>query len=175
MILTTIIILLLLASFGLGHQRGIFTMVASVAVYIIAWVGAQMISPLVGNWLVNIFPQANGTTPLSGDQLAHLDLNQFFYHGLAQLVIFIVLIIVLHIILRKLGWIKHLPILGTIDRLAGGIVAVICCYLVIVVVLLIGQLWPNGWWQVQLANSELAQWMVSQTPVISEQMIDLFR
>lgn len=175
MILTTVIILLLLASFGLGHRRGLFTMIANVAIYVVAWLGAQWVSSPIGNWLANLLPATHGSTPLSGDQLADLDLTQFFYHGLAQLVLFIVLLIILRTILQKLGWIKHLPILGTVDRLAGGIVAVLYCYLIILAVLLIGQLWTNGWWQAQLANSELAQWMVSQTPIISEQMIDFFK
>lgn len=175
MILTTIIILLFLAAFGLGHRRGILSMIASVAVYFVAWLGAQAVSPLIGGWLANHFPDASGTTPLSESQLAHYDLNQFFYHGLAQVVLFIILIIVLRAILRKLGWIKRLPILGSIDRLIGGVVAVMCCYLIIMVVLLLGQFWPNEWWQVQLANSELAQWMVSETPIVSAQMIELFR
>ncbi len=61
---------------------------------------------------------------------------------------------------------------GTVDKIAGGLISFLIGYLIIYVVLLIMQLFPAGWWQMQIANSELACFMINQTPGIAHLVID---
>ena len=61
---------------------------------------------------------------------------------------------------------------GTVDKIAGGLISFLIGYLIIYVVLLIMQLFPAGWWQMQIANSELARFMINQTPGIAHLVID---
>lgn len=173
MVLTTIIILMLIGAFCYGHRRGILSIVLSALVYLVAWIGSSAFSRLIGTWLAGWLPATDSTTPLSGNQLAHLDLNLFFYRGIAFIIGFIVIVIILRLLIRQLNWVKHIPILGSIDRIIGGLAALIICYLAILVVLMIIQLWPNGWWQMQLANSELARLMITETPIITSLLIQM--
>lgn len=173
MILTTIIILLLIGFFCYGHRRGILSIILSALVYVLAWLGSSAFSRLIGTWLAGWLPATDSTTPLSGDQLSHLDLNLFFYRGIAFIIGFIAIVIILRLLIRQLNWLKHIPILGSIDRIIGGLAALAIGYVAILVILMVLQLWPNGWWQMQLANSELAHWMIAETPIITNLVIQM--
>ena len=56
-----------------------------------------------------------------------------------------------------------------------GILSLIIGYVVIYVALVILQLWPAGWWQMQLANSGLAQFMINQTPALAQLVINTLK
>ena len=57
--------------------------------------------------------------------------------------------------------------IGTVDRLAGGVLSLLVGYVIIFLVLLVLQLWPAEWWQLQLANSGLARLIIDQTPALA--------
>lgn len=77
-------------------------------------------------------------------------------------------------LLRRLRFLKKVPVVGTVNGWAGGILDVICGYLIIFMFLMIFQMWPNAWWQDQLAQSGLAQWMITETPIVTTAAIHWF-
>ena len=147
MILTTLIILILIGCFINGHRRGLLMMALYTGTYLVSWMTV----------------------------LKAVDNNAFFYNGIAFLVIFTLVSTLCHWGIGKLRWIKRLPIIGTFDRLAGGILFLIIGYVVIYVALVVLQLWPDGWWQMQLANSGLAQFMINQTPALAQLVINTLK
>ncbi len=69
------------------------------------------------------------------------------------------------------SWLKLLlPSIGTPATFSESLLANVNSNLF--VVLLIMQLFPAGWWQMQIANSELARFMINQTPGIAHLVID---
>lgn len=173
MILSTIILLLLLISLVHGYRRGFLSIIISVISYLLSYIGARLCSPMIGNWLASIFPEINHGTAIAGAALSQLNLNQFFYRGIAFTISFIILVTIIRILLRRLKWVTRLPILGTIDRWIGSLLNLVVCYVIIFVVLMIFQLYPAGWWQVQLANSDIAQLIIKQTPFLTQTVINL--
>lgn len=88
------------------------------------------------------------------------------------MIIFTIVSILCHWGIRQLNWVKRVPVAGTADKIAGGLISFLIGYLIIHVVLPAMQLFPTGWWQMQIANSELARFMVNQTPGIVYLVID---
>ncbi len=174
MILSTVILLLLIISIVHGHRVGVLSMIISVATYAISYFGAKVSTPIIGGWLTKLFPEiGHGTTTVSGSSLSGLDLSQFFYRGIAFIICFIILNVIVRLLLRKLKWFTKLPILGTVDRWAGAILDFVICYVIIFVLLVVFQLYPGGWWQMQLANSDVAQLIIKETPFLTETLINL--
>ena len=67
-----------------------------------------------------------------------------------------------------------MPVLGTLNGWAGGLLDVLLGYLIIFMVLIIFQMWAAVWWQDQLANSGLAQWIILKTPILAENALHWF-
>ncbi|MBD5806422.1 CvpA family protein [Lactobacillus sp. 0.1XD8-4] len=172
MILTTFIILILIGCFVNGHRRGLLTMVLMLGTYIIAWLVARQGTQLVGSWLKSLLPSIGDEATFSANLLADVNSNLFFYNGIAFMIIFTIVSILCHWGIRQLNWIKKIPVIGTVDKLAGGVISFLIGYLIIFVVLIVMQLWPAGWWQMQMATSELAQLIINQTPGLAHLMID---
>lgn len=172
MILTTFIILILIGCFVNGHRRGLLTMVLMLGTYIIAWLVARQGTQFVGSWLKSLLPSIGDEATFSANLLADVNSNLFFYNGIAFMIIFTIVSILCHWGIRQLNWIKKIPVIGTLDKLAGGVISFLIGYLIIFVVLIVMQLWPAGWWQMQMATSELAQLIINQTPGLAHLMID---
>lgn len=174
MVLSTVILLLLIVSAVHGHRRGFLAMFISLLTYVISYLGARLVAPVVGDWLTNLFPEINhGTATITGTALESLNLSQFFYRGLAFIVSFVVLTIIIRLLLRRLKWFTKLPILGTVDRWVGALLNLVICYVIIFILLMVFQLYPAGWWQMQLANSDVAQLIINETPFLTQSVIGL--
>lgn len=171
MVLSTAIVLILFAALLHGWRRGLLAVVISLAIYLLTLVVARMVAPVVGQLIAAHQPAVSGRTTFTGSLLADANPTAFFYNGLAFTVIFVVVSFLLHHLARQLSWLSHLPVLGTINSLSGAVVAGIITYLMIYVLLLIFQLWSNGWWQYQFSQSELAQWMVNNTPQLASLLV----
>ena len=105
--------------------------------FFISYFGAKFLAPVIGDWLTNFFPEINHGTTISGEVLASLNLSQFFYRGIAFTSCFIILMIVIRLLLRRLKWFAKLPILGTVDRWIGAILDFIICYVIIFILLMV--------------------------------------
>ncbi len=172
MILTTLIILILIGCFINGHRRGLLMMALYTGTYLVSWLVAKWGARAIGGGLSSLLPDVSQSAAYSTMMLRAVNNNTFFYNGIAFLSIFTLVSALCHWGIGKLRWIKRLPIIGTFDRLAGGILSLVIGYVIIYVALVILQLWPAGWWQLQLANSGLAQFMINQTPALAQLMIN---
>ena len=168
MILTTLIILILIGCFINGRRRGLLMMVLYAGTYLVSWLVAKWGARAIGTSLSGLLPDVSRSAAYSTTVLKAVDNNVFFYNGIAFLVIFTLVSIFCHWGISKLRWIKRLRVIGTFDQLAGGLLSLVIGYVVIYVALVILQLWPAGWWQLQLANSGLAQFMINQTPGLAQ-------
>lgn len=175
MVLTTFIILILIGCFINGRRRGLLMMALYTGTYIVSWLIARSGAQLVGGFLSNFLPDVSQGAEYSKILLKSADNNTFFYNGIAFLVIFTVVSILCHWGINRLRWIKRLPIIGTVDQLAGGTLSFVIGYIVIFVVLAVLQLWPAGWWQTQMSSSGLAQFIINQTPGLAQLVLNTLK
>ena len=175
MILTTLIILILIGCFINGHRRGLLMMALYAGTYLVSWLVARWGARALGNALSGLLPDVSHGAEYSATVLRTVDNNAFFYNGVAFLAIFTLASFLCHRGIGKLRWIKRLPVIGAFDQLAGGILSLVIGYVVIYVALVILQLWPAGWWQIQLANSGLAQFMINQTPGLAQLVLNTLK
>ncbi|MCI1975372.1 MAG: CvpA family protein [Limosilactobacillus sp.] len=173
MVLSTIILLLLIISIVHGYRKGLLSMVLSVLTYIISYYGAKYLAPHIGDWLAGVLPEISHGTAISGNDLIGLNLSQFFYRGIAFIIGFAIFVAILKLLLRRLKWISKLPILGIIDRWLGAGLNLVIVYVILFVLLMVLQLYPAGWWQAQLASSEIAQVIIKETPFLTQTVINL--
>lgn len=172
MILTTILILLLIGAIVHGYHRGLLQMVLTIATYVVSWLVASAVARLIGSGLGSFLPTIGSRATYSSTVLNSVNNDLFFYHGLIFIIAFIIVNLLGHWLIHRLDWLTKLPLLGTFDRLIGAGLSVIVTYIIIYACLLVLQLLPAGWWQMQLANSELAQVIITKTPVLAQLVID---
>lgn len=163
MILTTVILLILISCWIKGFHRGIVAMMLSLGVYLISWRIAQTCAPLFGNILAGILP-AISNNYFNDNLLSGLNATNFFYRGIALMIIFGLCSGAGYWLIRRLNWLDRLPVLGTVSHWTGGMLNVLLGYLMIFVFLMVCQLIPIDWWQYQLSQSEVAQLIIAQTP-----------
>lgn len=171
MILTTLIILILVGCFLNGHRKGLIMMALYTGTYIVSWLAARTVASSLGSWLGNLLPNVSDGVSYSSEILSRVDTSTFFSNGVAFLIVFTVVSVVCHWGIRQLRWIKRVPIIGTVDKLAGGILSLAIGYVIIFLVLAITQLWPAEWWQLQIANSGLARLIINQTPILARMLL----
>ncbi|WP_295746560.1 CvpA family protein [uncultured Limosilactobacillus sp.] len=171
MILSTAILMICVAGIVHGWYRGALAMVVSLGIYLLTLVVARATAPVVGGLLAAGRPELGSPTSFTASLLAHTNATVFFYNGLAFTVIFVVVSWLLHWAARQLNWLRHLPLFGGLNSFVGAAMAGIITYLMVYVLLLVFQLWPNGWWQYQFSQSEVAQWVVNNTPQLASLIV----
>lgn len=171
MVLSTAIFLIFLAAIVRGWHRGLLAVAASLVIYLMAMIVARTTAPVLGRMVASSSPALSNRTAFSGNLLTNADPTAFFYNGIAFVIIFTVTSVILHYLVRQLSWVRHVPVLGMINSLAGAVIALLIIYLMLYVLLLIFQLWSNGWWQYQFSQSELAQWIVNNTPQLASLLV----
>lgn len=178
LIISMAILLILAGCWFNGRKRGLVALLISTATYFIGWLVARMGAKPLGLFLSNILPSIGEHelsptgSPLS--RMLTISSNQFFYNGIAFFIIFYGITFLSRWLLKRVKFLKHIPVLGTVNGWAGGLLDVLIGYLIIFMVLMIFQLWPAAWWQDQLANSGLAQWIILKTPLLAENAIHWF-
>lgn len=170
MILTTLIIIILAGCFIHGRRRGLLMMLISLVTYVIALAVARVVSRNIGTLLASGHSLHNPTA-FTSNLLQLVDGTHFFYNGIAFMVTFAIVSGLLHWLLYRLNWLNRLPVLGTLNGWAGGLLELIMGYIMIDVILLILQLWPNDWWQMQFSQSGLGQWIVNNTKILMQLLV----
>lgn len=168
MILTIIILCLLVWGFFHGKRQGLLRMLLNIVSYVIAIVVAKAVATTIGNWLAGFFPILTSQTANSS-QLSNG--NAFFYNGIAFMIIFGIVIGLCHWGSRRLNLLTKLPVIHQANAVAGGIISLGLVYVTVFAILVVFQVFPNDGWQNQLSSSVVAQWMIHNTPVISQQFI----
>ena len=178
MIINLIILLILLGCWINGRKRGLIALVISTITYFIGWVVARLGAKSLGMILSNILPSiGNQDVPATGGSVSGVltvSSNQFFYNGIAFIIIFYGITFFSRWLLKRVNFLKKVPVLGTLNGWAGGLLDVLLGYLIIFMVLIIFQMWAAVWWQDQLANSGLAQWIILKTPILAENALNWF-
>lgn len=169
MILTVIILAILIAAGLRGYRQGFVALMLSLVIYFAAWLMASWGANGFGSFLMQIFPQIgsnNAQTTLTSNLT--LATNQLFYHGIAFLILFLIVNALGRWLIRRFHWVNRIPLIGWANQWAGGIVNLVIAYLIIFILLVIFQVLPIEVWQNQLTASGLAQWIIHQTPFLTQ-------
>ena len=163
-----IIVILLFLGIYLGHKRGLIMQLFYVGTMIIGLI----VSMLFSTRLIPI--PADVTTGLEG-VYAGLNIPTAYYRIVSFVVLFIVIRLIIQIIASALGVIRKLPLIKTTDRLLGGIFGFVEVYLLIFVVLYFVTVLPLPEWKIAIfTNSTIPGFILENTPILSQQLIDLF-
>lgn len=172
MILTILIIIILLRRWFRGYRLGLVGLIILTLSYFVALILARLGAHFVGSLLVKFGPSLPNTGWTSNvSPLMINSATEFFYNGIAFILIFILATYLSHRLLNHVGWLTSLPIIGTLNRWGGGLVNLVWGYLLIFVLLMVLQVLPIQLWQSQLATSDLAQWILSRTPGLTSLVI----
>ena len=152
-----IIVILLFLGIYLGHKRGLIMQLFYVGTMIIGLIVSMLFSTRLAYLFPSLIPiPADVTTGLEG-------------------VLFIVIRLIIQIIASALGVIRKLPLIKTTDRLLGGIFGFVEVYLLIFVVLYFVTVLPLPEWKIAIfTNSTIPGFILENTPILSQQLIDLF-
>ncbi|HLR67149.1 CvpA family protein [Virgibacillus alimentarius] len=168
--MVTLIILFFLGfGFLAGLKRGfvlqVFHLVGFIIAFIVAYLYYDKLSSSLAVW-VPYTELPNDSTWASF--LQSLPLEKGFYNAISFAIIFFATKIVLQIIASMLDFVAYLPILKSINKLAGAILGFVEIYLILFVILYILALTPMSGIQVWLNSSTLALFIIEHTPILSE-------
>jgi uncharacterized membrane protein required for colicin V production len=168
------IIVLLIMGFFIGLKRGFILQLVHFAGFFIAYIVAyryyDSLAPKLKLWVP--YPTFGDSSPLS--LLNSVSGEEAFYRAFAFIAIFFAVKVLLQIIGSMLDFLTHLPILRQLNVWAGGILGFLEVYLVLLLLLYIAALVPMEIIQKPLQESFLAEAIIKHTPVISEQLKELW-
>lgn len=168
MILSLIIIFLLLTALGRGWHRGFVVELAHTVGYLVVLIVVKVITPtvapIIGRWLP-VNHQASANSDLLANQV-----NHFWASGITFWLLMIVGLILLHWLTRSLNFFTKLPVVHGVNALAGAAIAGLVMYVLIFFALAVAAVWPAPWLHEQLMHSPVSQWILHQTPLLSEQI-----
>lgn len=168
---------LIILIFGLlvGLRRGFILQLIHLTGFIIAFIVAYLyynqLAPKLTLWIPYPNLDMNSTYSLLFE---NANLEDAYYRAIAFVVIFFAVKILLQIIGSMLDFIAQIPILKQLNRWAGGVLGFIEVYLIMFIILFIAALLPIESIQVSLTNSILAEFIVKQTPILSQHIQDLW-
>lgn len=173
--LTLIIAIILIMGFFIGLRRGLIFEVVHLTGFVVAFAVAYMyfgnLAPRLRLWIP--YPVSNGDSNLMFLTNA-LSLQDAYYRAIAFAILFFGTKILLHIIASMLDFLADLPLLRTANRWLGGAFGFIEVYLIIFLFLYIAALVPSHFVQQSVSHSFLAQAIVHDTPVFSQQIKHLW-
>lgn len=172
MILNAIILILIISNFFKGFYVGFIRQLITLIGYILAIVVASMYYDKLAPYL-NFIPHPNFDT--TSNATAFLDALQneaVYYNVLAFIIIFIAATIIVHMIASLSRGITNLPVLHQINGLLGAVLGAVTSYIYIFVLLYFAALFPIHWLMEAINDSSVAQWMMQNTPILSEQFVD---
>lgn len=170
-----IIVILLFLGIYLGHKRGLIMQLFYVGTIIIGLIVSMLFSTRLAYLFPSLIPiPADVTAGLEG-VYAGLNIPTAYYRIVSFVVLFIVIRLIIQIIASALGVIRKLPLIKTTDRLLGGIFGFVEVYLLIFVVLYFVTVLPLPEWKITIfTNSTIPGFILENTPILSQQLIDLF-
>ncbi|WHY76403.1 CvpA family protein [Neobacillus sp. WH10] len=169
------IIIFLIIGFFVGLRRGFILQLVHLTGFIIAYVVATLyyeeLAPKLTLWVP--YPNlGEGTTLKILTDSSNMETA--FYRAISFVIIFFAVKVLLQIIGSMLDFVAHLPVLKQINVFAGGILGFCEVYLIIFILLYIGALIPIELIQNPLDHSILAKAIVNHTPILSQQIKDLW-
>ncbi|GAB6092409.1 CvpA family protein [Furfurilactobacillus curtus] len=168
MILSLIVIFLLLSALGRGYRRGFVAELVSTIGYLVVLIVAKILTPSVSAMIQTWLPTNHQHSV--NDQLLSTQVNHFWASGIAFWGLLIVGFVLLHFVMRSLNLFTHLPVIHGINAFAGAIIAGCLMYGLIFFGLAVASVWPSAWLHQQIATAPICQWILHQTPLLSEQI-----
>ncbi|WP_071395975.1 CvpA family protein [Bacillus tuaregi] len=169
------VLIILCFGFLVGLKRGFILQLVHLTGFIIAFIVAYLyydqLAPRLTLWIPYPNLDMNSTYTLLFE---NANLEDAYYRAIAFVVIFFAVKIILQIIGSMLDFIAQIPILKQLNIWAGGILGFIEVYLIMFIILFIAALLPIESIQGSLTNSILAEFIVKQTPILSQHIQDLW-
>lgn len=169
------ILAILVIGFFVGLKRGFILqtihLVGFIVAFIVAYIYYEQLAPKLTLWIPYPNFGENGTLNLIFE---NENLEAAYYRAIAFAAIFFAVKILLQIIGSMLDFVSHLPILRQLNVWAGGVLGFIEVYLIMFIVLYIAALLPIQAIQDPLNDSILAENIIKNTPVFSQQIKQLW-
>ncbi|HLR52304.1 MAG TPA: CvpA family protein [Candidatus Avamphibacillus sp.] len=170
-----ILLVLLLFGFLMGLKRGFilqsFHLIGFIVAFVVAAVYYDTIAAKLSLWIP--YPELSSDNEWAAF-LQSAPLEKAFYNAIAFAIIFFSIKIILQIIASMLDFVASLPILNSINQIAGAILGFLEIYLIIFVVLFILALTPIGNIQEWINDSFIALFIIDHTPYLSEKVKTLW-
>lgn len=169
--LTLVIVAFLAYCFYAGARRGM----AFQAVYTIGYLVSAMVAgvlagvvrPLLNLWVPYPSATINSKFVFFGNDVA-LKLDTAFYYGISFLFVFAICWAVVHLLALSVKELEYFDYGDElVNKLAGGVLNLLCGYVFMLFVLFVLALVPINGLQNMLGHSEAAVLMVRYTPVLS--------
>lgn len=169
MILSLIIISLLILGFRRGYRRGLLRQILNTIGYFVVWIAARLLSrPLatgIGQFVGNLSLDSSASVTTASQS------SSFFLNGLAFSAILTVGFFIVHRIIETVNRATKLPVIHQVNGLGGGLINLLVRYVVIFLVLNLLILLPMTTFQNSYQASPVAQWIVKETPLLSERLV----
>jgi len=167
--LDILILVLLLAGLFVGAKRGLIVQLIHMTGFIIAlFVAYTYYKPLAEKFVLWIpYPAVDSDSTLT-IAIDRLDLDQTFYQLIAFALIFFIIKFTLQLVASMFDFLKYLPVLGFVSKIAGAILGFIEFYIILFIVLYVLALLPIAPFQNLMTNSILANYLLEHTPFLSE-------
>ncbi|RNA70276.1 CvpA family protein [Alteribacter keqinensis] len=173
--LTLFLFIILIGSFLVGFRRGLILqlvhLVGFVVAFIVAYLYYQELASYIRLWIP--FPTL-GSESGSSLLVNAFSIEEVYYNGIAFAILFFVTKILMQILGSMFDFLAHLPILHTINGWLGGILGFLEGLLIAVILVHLGALIQVEFIQQLIANSSLAQLIFEYTPIISNQLKELW-
>ena len=161
MILSAIIIIMLILAFRYGSKKGLVQILLSFIGYLVILVAACLLAQPLGDKLASLV-------------LTNLDTDNVGY-WLCRLLAFWMVTLGLALVFRILKKITNkifsLPLIAQLNSLLGGLVVAGITYVGIFIGLIVLVNWPAPEVQTSLQQAPLAQIILKQTPIVSNQFM----
>jgi uncharacterized membrane protein required for colicin V production len=169
------VLIILCFGFLMGLRRGfilqLIHLTGFVIASIIAYLYYEQLAPKLTLWVPYPNLSTNLTLPSVFD---NVNLEDAYYRAIAFVVIFFAVKILLQIIGSMLDFVAQIPVLKQLNIWAGGMLGFIEVYLITFILLFIAALLPIESIQGSLTDSILAEFMIKQTPILSQLIQDLW-
>ena len=169
------VLIILCFGFLMGLRRGFILQLIHLTGFIIASIIAYLyydqLAPKLTLWVPYPNLSTNLTLPSVFD---NVNLEDAYYRAIAFVVIFFAVKILLQIIGSMLDFVAQIPVLKQLNIWAGGMLGFIEVYLITFILLFIAALLPIESIQGSLTDSILAEFMIKQTPILSQLIQDLW-
>lgn len=171
MLLTVYVVISLLIGLYQGARRGLVLQLLMIVGYGVSFYFAKAYFEKLAQWTQMIipFPSATENTQLTFYSASQtLGIDEAFYKAISFMGIFILGVIVTRILAYWLREVRFLPILAKSNEILGAIFGLLSNYLGVFLTLNILSLLPMDSIQQQFVDSQLAYFIVSRTPILSD-------
>lgn len=169
------IIIILGVGFLVGFKRGFILQMIHLTSYfisfLVAYIYYEQLAPKLVLWIP--YPHFGEDSTIKFF-LEQSNLEDVYYRAIAFVAIFFAMKIVLHILGAMLDFVALLPVLKLANVWLGGILGLIEVYLLTFLILYFAALLPIEMIQTLLSESFMANGIVNNTPIFSQQIKDMW-